>query len=128
MYETAAVDRRALQEVRQLLRMLRRPFLLEQNRLARALRQAYDAADPLAAVMCALRESFYGSPAFGEIYREIVERCDVRAESTKRAAFAMHMSVRTFFRFRKEAITLVATTVSRKLHALEAPRMDARAS
>src|SRR5690348_5014492 len=85
-------------EVRRLLRTLRRPFLVPRNRLAIALQRAYGSADPVGAVHAAISESVSASPAFGKIYGEIVQRCDVRAESTKEAASAMHMSVRTFFR------------------------------
>jgi len=106
-----------LQEVREVLRMLRRPFLLEQSRLARSLRQAYGATDALSAVLEAIREATSSSAAYGDVYSEIIHRCDVKAESTKQAAAAMHMSIRTFFRFRKDAIALVAVTFGRRLRA-----------
>jgi hypothetical protein len=104
--------------VRELLRMLRRPFLLEQNELALTLRDAYDTTGPLEAVHALIRESVSDSPAFGNLYAEIIQRCDVRAESTKQAAAAMNMSIRTFFRFRKDALMVVVLTVSRRLRSL----------
>jgi len=104
-------------DVRELLRMLRRPFLLEQNQLALLLKKAYGTADPVAAVHAMIKESISDSPAFGDVYSEIIQRCDVRAESTKQAAASMNMSVRTFFRFRKDALLIVMRTVTRRLRS-----------
>lgn len=113
-------------DVRELLRSLRRPFLLEQNRLAQLLRQAYGVASPIEALQAMIREAIADSPAFGNIYSEIIQRCDVRAESTKQAAVAMNMSIRTFFRFRKDALMIVALTVSRRIRAANGPSPRSR--
>jgi len=108
-------------DVRELLRALRRPFLLEQNQLAMILRQAYNAADAVGAVHAVIREAISDSPAFGNIYSEIIHRCDVRAESTKQAAAAMNISLRTFFRLRKDALMIVALTISRRIRGTNTP-------
>lgn len=90
-------------EVRRLLRRLRRPHLLEHEPLAIALRQHYRTEFAVDACVRALRETFATQGAQGRRLFGIIQRCDINDETHLAVAMDLNISLRQFFRYRKDA-------------------------
>ncbi len=103
------------QEIRNLLRAMRRPHALERERLAVMLREAMGTRDARTAIQSIIERSFDTSSPADRLRLEIVRRCDVGGETTRAAAAALNLSVRQFFRIRAEAIACIAESVEREL-------------
>jgi hypothetical protein len=112
-------------EIRLLLRSLRRPRATENDRLALMLRDAYGAPTARAAVLAVIDEAFSEKSRTAEIAREVIERCDIRGESTKMAAHAMGVSMRSLFRYRVDAMKTISLVVERALkQSFDPPRYE----
>lgn len=123
MPTAARLGRRRDADVRKLLRLLRRPHLLEKERLAILLRQAVGCENAREALATVIDQTF-GSSYDDQRLREIVQRCDVRGEKARFAAAAMHLSLRQFFRYRVEAIGAVASQIGSRLDGTSSPDHD----
>jgi hypothetical protein len=112
-------------EIRMLLRSLRRPRGAESDKLGLMLRDAYGTRTARAAVLVVIDEAFSEKSPAAEMAREIIERCDIRGESTKTAARAMGFSMRSLFRYRVDAMRTVSLVVERALkHSFNPPRYE----
>lgn len=103
------------QEVRKILRLMRKPHALERERVAVLLREATSARDARVAVQQAIERAFDPSNPADRLRLEIVRRCDVGGETTRAAAAALHLSIRQFFRHRSDAIAAIAQSMERML-------------
>jgi tetratricopeptide (TPR) repeat protein len=94
--------------IRQLLRKLRTPGAIEDDQLARALFRLTGAPSPRDAVLRIAERALTKFPA---VYWTIVRRVDVDGESSQDVAAEIHLSERSFFRYRASAIAAVAMEV-----------------
>lgn len=102
-------------EVRNLLKLMRRPHLLERQRLAIMLREASGAASARDAIYQVIKNAFDPANSADRTLLESIERCNIRGETTHAAAAAMHQSIRQFFRYRSDAIAAIAESIERTL-------------
>src|ERR1700694_5677937 len=102
-------------EVRHVLKLLRRPHLLERERLAVMLRECIGARDGREAVQTAIETAFDRKDPTQRALYETIKRVDMDAETTHSAAVHMHLSPRHFFRYRSEAIAAIAQSIERIL-------------
>ncbi|MDQ6824284.1 MAG: hypothetical protein M3007_02340, partial [Candidatus Eremiobacteraeota bacterium] len=110
-------------DVRKILRLLRRPHLLEKEHLAILLHQIVG-GDSARAALLGLIEQTFESGYEAQRLREIVLRCDVHGEKARTAAVAMHLSLRQFFRYRVEAIKAVASKIASLLDGVRCADHD----
>ena len=108
-------------DIRRLLRALRRPHTLEQMPLAARLQAALGAHDAKAAVLELVAGAFEGGPPRYALLRDIVQRCDLAGQPTQAVADALHLSPRQFFRYRAEALAAVHAAAQAALEAAAAP-------
>ena len=94
-------------DVRRLLRLLRRPYMLEREPLALRARKALGTASCRDALLLLVDHAF-GDIRDTQRLREIILRCDVEGQKARAAAAEMHLSLRQFFRHRAEAIEALA--------------------
>jgi tetratricopeptide (TPR) repeat protein len=94
--------------IRQLLRKLAAPGDVGADELAQSLRRVSGAASAREAVLSVAERALAGYP---EVYATIVRRVDVEGESAKAVAHQLHLSERTFFRYRGAAITAIANEI-----------------
>jgi tetratricopeptide (TPR) repeat protein len=94
--------------VRQLLRKLRTPGVLEEDELGRALASLAGTASVRDAILRAAERALTGYPP---VYWQIVRSIDVEGETSDAVAAATHLSPRTFFRYRAAAIAAVAAEI-----------------
>ncbi len=99
-------------DVRRLLRLLRRPYLLEREPLALRARRALGTASCRDALLLLVDHAFGDIPDTQRL-REIILRCDVEGQKARAAAAGMHLSLRQFFRHRAEAIEALAISFER---------------
>ncbi|MDQ6780398.1 MAG: hypothetical protein M3Z37_04490, partial [Candidatus Eremiobacteraeota bacterium] len=111
-----APGQRSDADVRKLLRLLRRPHLLERERLAILLRQAAGTATAREALLGVI-DQIFGASHEGRRLHEIIQRCDMRGEKGRAAAAAMSLSLRQFFRYRVEAIQALASAIATRIDA-----------
>lgn len=102
-------------EVRNILRLLRRPHRLDRERLVVMLRECTHARDGREALQLAIDAAFDRSDPQQLLRYETIRRVDVAGETTHAAASSMHVSVRQFFRYRSEAIAAIAQSIERIL-------------
>ncbi|MDQ6767487.1 MAG: hypothetical protein M3Z41_06720 [Candidatus Eremiobacteraeota bacterium] len=102
-------------EVRKLLRLSRRPELLERERLAVLLRVATQTTHARAALEQVVEAAFDRTNSADRLRLEIIERCDMNGETTRQAARALHLSVRQFFRHRADAIDAITQSIEKAL-------------
>jgi hypothetical protein len=102
-------------EVRKLLRLMRRPRALAQQRLAILLREALRAADERQALEKIIEEAFDSSSPTDRLRLDIIRRCDFAGQTTRQAATALHLSMRHFFRHRADAIDGITQAIERVL-------------
>jgi hypothetical protein len=98
--------------VRRLLRLLRRPHLLEREELAASLCRALQATSCRDAMVRLIDRTFANTPESQRL-RESVVRCDVDGQKARAAAAGMHLSLRQFYRSRAEAIDALALSLAR---------------
>jgi tetratricopeptide (TPR) repeat protein len=94
--------------VRQLLRKLRTPGAIQDDELARALCSLTGAPSIRDAVLLLAEKALRDFPA---VYWTIVRRVDVDGESSQSVAEEIHLSERSFFRYRAAAIAAVAAEI-----------------
>ncbi|MDB5070479.1 MAG: transcriptional regulator, CadC [Candidatus Eremiobacteraeota bacterium] len=94
--------------VRQLLRKLRTPGAIQDDELARALCTLTASASVRDAVLLLAERALRGFPP---VYWTIVRRVDVDGESSQAVADEIHLSERSFFRYRAAAIAAVAAEI-----------------
>jgi hypothetical protein len=102
-------------EVRKLLRVMRRPRALAEQRLAVLLREALRAADEREALERIIKEAFGTTSPTDHLRLEIIRRCDIEGQTTRQAATALHLSMRHFFRHRADAIDAITQSIERVL-------------
>src|ERR1700681_1605296 len=94
--------------VRQLLRKLRTPGAIQDDELARTLCRLTGAPSIRDAVLLLADRALHAYPP---VYATIVRRVDVDGESSQAVADEIHLSQRSFFRYRGAAIAAVATEI-----------------
>src|SRR5665213_1440636 len=94
--------------VRQLLRKLRTPGAIQEDELARTLRRLTGAPSVRDAVLMLTNRALNGYPP---VYATIVRRVDVDGESSQAVAAEIHLSQRSFFRYRAAAVAAVAAEI-----------------
>ncbi|HEY0614021.1 MAG TPA: hypothetical protein VGC96_05245 [Candidatus Elarobacter sp.] len=94
--------------VRQLLRKLRTPGAIQDDELARTLCSLTGAPSVREAVLMLAEKALRGYPP---VYWTIVRRVDVDGESSQAVAGEIHLSERSFFRYRAAAIAAVAAEI-----------------
>jgi hypothetical protein len=111
-------------DLRRLLRLLRRPYLLEREPLALRVRGLFGTSSCRDALLLLVDRTF-GSIEDTRRLREIVVRCDVEGQKARQAAAGMHLSLRQFFRYRAEAIEALALSVQRLDEPFPTPSANA---
>ncbi len=94
--------------VRQLLRKLRTPGAIQDDELARALCSLTASASVRDAVLLLAERALRAYPP---VYWTIVRRVDVDGESSQAVADEIHLSERSFFRYRAAAIAAIAAEI-----------------
>jgi two-component system response regulator DesR len=105
-----------------MLRKLRRPWLLERDEQARALRAALGTESARDAVRLVIDRGIRG---LDEPSQSIILRCDVAGEATATVADDLYISIRQFFRYRAAALDSIQAECERLL-AAEEQRATAR--
>lgn len=107
--------------VRQLLRLLRRPQALEMFPLACEIRDAVGAPSAYEGVVRVIATALSEYGRDGAQLYALIKRCDIEGTSTQTAiAYEMNLSSRQFFRYRAEAVRIIA----RFLQRLQEKRFD----
>ena len=94
--------------VRQVLRKLRTPGAIQDDDLARTLCGLTGAPSVREAVLLLAERALRGFPP---VYATIVRRVDVDGESSQAVADEIHLSERSFFRYRSAAIAAIAAEI-----------------
>jgi tetratricopeptide (TPR) repeat protein len=94
--------------VRQLLRKLRTPGAIQDDELGQTLCRLTGAPSVRDAVLLLADRALSGYPA---VYATIVRRVDVDGESSQAVADEIHLSQRSFFRYRGAAVAAVAAEI-----------------
>jgi tetratricopeptide (TPR) repeat protein len=94
--------------LRALLRKLAAPGDVANDALAEALRRLTGAASAREALLVVADRALADYPAE---YRAIVRRADLNGESAKIVARELHLSERTFYRYRAAAVTAIAAEI-----------------
>jgi DNA-directed RNA polymerase specialized sigma24 family protein len=102
----------SVRTTRRLLRDLRRIGRLERDPVGLALRDALGAATVRDALLDVIERALQHEVT---MCRAIVERCDVRGDSTAEAAAELGLSLRSLFRYRRRANEAIATAIARAL-------------
>lgn len=89
--------------------------MLERERLAVMLRECTQAGSARQAVQLAIESAFDQRDPAQRPLLETIQRVDLNGESTHSAATHMHLSIRHFFRYRKEAIAAIAQAMEKIL-------------
>jgi len=107
--------------VRQLLRKLRTPGAIQDDELARTLCRLTGAPSIRDAVLLLADRALSGYPA---VYATIVRRVDVDGESSQVVADEIHLSQRSFFRYRGAAIAAVSAEIDAVTRAAPPKRSE----
>lgn len=102
--------------IRGLLASLRRPDRLERLPLAVQLKVALGAPTARDAVVHVIDRTFSVRTPSNDIMRAAVYSCDVEGNKASYAAATLHVSMRTFFRRRSEAVAAIAAAVDQIIH------------
>ncbi len=94
--------------VRQLLRKLRTPGDIHRDEVALALQRLTGARTAREAVLAVAERALRAYPP---VYWTVVRRADVEGESTRAIAEEIHVSDRSFFRYRSAAISAIAAEI-----------------
>ena len=106
---------------RQLLRRLRTPGTIRDDDEVIALQRATGTASLREAIRCIAERALGAYPA---LYATIVRRVDVEGESCKIVMDELHLSERSFYRYRSAAIAAIETEITSALQAPFAGRAD----
>ena len=107
--------------VRQLLRKLRTPGAIQDDELARTLCRLTGAPSVRDAVLLLADRALSGYPP---VYATIVRRVDLDGESSQAVAGEIHLSQRSFFRYRGAAISAVAAEIDAVTRSAQRPRSE----
>jgi tetratricopeptide (TPR) repeat protein len=107
--------------VRQLLRKLRTPGAIQDDELARTLCSLTGSPSVRDAVLLLAERALRGYPP---VYWTIVRRVDVDGESSQAVADEIHLSERSFFRYRAAAIAAVAAEIDAVTRAASPKRSE----
>ena len=110
--------------VRNLLRHLRRPYLLAQNPLANQLRKWFKARSFREAISRLIDRAFILPDESSERLREILIRSGIKGQKSTAVAGIMHLSLRQYFRCRAQAIEILAAAVGQFERAILMRRLD----
>jgi DNA-directed RNA polymerase specialized sigma24 family protein len=99
-------------QVRHVLRLLRRPHELASSGIALALCESLDVGDPVEAVVLALHQIFNLRTQTGRRLYDAIRLCDVEGLAAKEVANVMGLSLRQFFRYRREAVEALAVRIN----------------
>lgn len=107
--------------VRQLLRKLRTPGAIQDDELARAVCSLTGSPSVRDAVLLLAERALRAYPP---VYWTIVRRVDVDGESSQAVADEIHLSERSFFRYRAAAIAAVAAEIEAVTRAVPTRRTE----
>jgi len=99
-------------QVRHVLRLLRRPHELASSGIAMTLCESLGVADPVEAVVLVLHQIFNLRTATGRRLYDAIRLCDVEGLAAKEVASVMGLSLRQFFRYRREAVEALAAKIN----------------
>ncbi len=102
-------------EVREMLRLVRRPYRLRRNQLARQLRCALNAENEVEAITEVVRMTFSGARDSNTLKALVVTNYE--GKTAQEVADELHVSVRQYFRYRSEAINALIETIAATLDA-----------
>jgi hypothetical protein len=100
-------------QVRHVLRLLRRPHELATSGIAMTLCESLGVSDPVEAVVLVLHQIFNLRTATGRRLYDAIRLCDVEGLAAKEVASVMGLSLRQFFRYRREAVEALAAKINR---------------
>jgi hypothetical protein len=100
-------------QVRHVLRLLRRPHELATSGIAMTLCESLGVSDPVEAVVLMLHQIFNLRTATGRRLYDAIRLCDVEGLAAKEVASVMGLSLRQFFRYRREAVEALAAKINR---------------
>ncbi len=109
------MDARRYPQVRQMLRLLRSPIRLEEYELAVGLRDALGCESACDAVMAVVQRALPGPTDLSQLMRAAVLSQDLDGNKARRVAASLGLSLRSYFRYRRAAIELIALAVEREL-------------
>jgi tetratricopeptide (TPR) repeat protein len=104
--------------VRKLLRKLRTPGAVHRDELAQALHRLTGAPNAHAAVLAVAERALQPYPA---VYLTVFRRADVGGESTTVIADDLHLSPRSFFRYRAAAVAAIAAEIDALTRTVPVP-------
>ena len=99
-------------QVRHVLRLLRRPHELATSGIALTLCESLGVPDPVEAVVLVLHQIFNLRTATGRRLYDAIRLCDVEGLAAKEVASVMGLSLRQFFRYRREAVEALAAKIN----------------
>ena len=99
-------------QVRHVLRLLRRPHELTTSGIAMILCENLGVPDPVEAVVLVLHQIFNLRTATGRRLYDAIRLCDVEGLAAKEVASEMGLSLRQFFRYRREAVEALAAKIN----------------
>lgn len=102
--------------IRRLLAALRRPEMLERLPLAVQLKVALGAATAREAVIKVVDRAFSVPTPSNELMRSVVVSGDVEGNKASYVASTLHLSMRTLFRRRSDAVEAIAAAIDRIVH------------
>ncbi|HKW45034.1 MAG TPA: hypothetical protein VJN22_05195 [Candidatus Eremiobacteraceae bacterium] len=103
-------------DVRHVLRLLRRPHELTTSTIAMVVCESVGVEDPVEAVESLLRQIFNLRTQTGRRLYDSIRLCDVDGLAAKEVANVMGLSLRQFFRYRREAVNALADKIKRLAH------------
>jgi hypothetical protein len=99
-------------QVRRVLRLLRRPHELTTSGIAMSLRESLGVDDPVEAVVLLLHQIFNLRTQTGRRLYDAICLCDVEGLAAKEVAKVMGLSLRQFFRYRREAVEALSAKIN----------------
>ena len=99
-------------QIRHVLRLLRRPHELATSGIAIALCKAMGVDDPVEAVVMILHQLFNLRTQTGRRLYDAICLCDIDGLAAKEVANIMGLSLRQFFRYRREAVGALAAKIN----------------
>lgn len=102
--------------IRRLLAALRKPDMLERLPLAVQLKVALGAATAREAVIKVVERAFSVRTPSNELMRAVVISGDVEGNKASYVAATLHVSMRTLFRRRSDAVEAIAAAIDRIVH------------
>ncbi|HZT11532.1 MAG TPA: hypothetical protein VFA29_01885 [Candidatus Baltobacteraceae bacterium] len=91
-------------DLRRLLRLLHRPYALDAEPLARALCDLYGLRRSYDAVIRLVKDTLIARGVIGKRLYDLIELADIRGKTQMETAQIMGLSIRQFYRYRREAV------------------------